>query len=168
MRQSNSIRCVPALAIAAGVAWIPSIAVFASRLPGGGLPDTVPIHADINGQADAWQPAQAVFALDLTAGVVSAVLVTLIVVMVGSDLSRLGGSALLAGISLVAGTYSLTWFWSVGMAGEHVRRSTSFGETALWGVVIAGVIFVLGALPRPHHRPRPAPEESTDDTRSGN
>ncbi|GAB3611406.1 hypothetical protein GCM10027414_35320 [Humibacter ginsengiterrae] len=136
------------LIIAAVLSWVPPVAVLLSRLTSPDLPARVPIHWSTNGAVDGWSSIRLDFWTTLPAGLIGAALVTLIVIFGGDNIPRIKGSLGLAGIVLLAGGISFTWFVSLAVARHHDASGQAFGMLALGTVILAGLVFVCGALPR--------------------
>ncbi|MGA0568380.1 DUF1648 domain-containing protein [Rathayibacter sp. KR2-224] len=136
------------LIIAAVLSWIPPIAVVVSRLISSDLPARVPTHWSVDGKADGWSSIQGDFWTTLPVGAAGAVLVTVIVIFGGNNIPRIKGSLGLAGIVLVSAGISFLWFVSIAITRRPDTAGPVFGLFALSAIILAGLVFVAGALPR--------------------
>lgn len=151
------------LIVAAVMSWIPPVAVLLSRLTSPDLPARVPIHWSTNGAVDGWSSIRLDFWTTLPAGLIGAALVTLIVIFGGDNIPRIKGSLGLAGIVLIAGGISFTWFVSLAVARHPDASGEAFGTLALGTVILAALVFVCGALPRRRVGSRPGDTRTASD-----
>ncbi|GAB3808945.1 hypothetical protein GCM10028798_35890 [Humibacter antri] len=152
------------LIVAAVLSWIAPLAVLVSRLTSPALPVRVPSHWSTSGTVDGWSSIDGVFWTTLPAGIVGALLVTLIVVFGGNNIPRIKGSLGLAGIALVSSGISLVWFVTIAVARRPDASGTAFGMLVLGTVILAALVFGAGSLPRrsADGRARTEPEQPAD------
>jgi hypothetical protein len=136
------------LIVAAMLSWIPPVVVLVILLTSRGLQARVPTHWSPDGRIDGWSSMTGDLWTTLPAGFVGSVLVTAIVIFGGNNIPRVKGSLGLAGIVLLCGGISFTLLVSIATARQPDLTGQSFGILAAASVVLAGLVFAAGALPR--------------------
>lgn len=147
-RQVASVSHSPGIVLAAVASWVAPAAVLFDRLTSTDLPAKVPTHWNGSLTIDAWYPVQAAFWMSFFPGLVGAVLITVIVVFAGDDISRFAGSAGLAAGAFVTGGIALTWFSSLAAARSPAHSPEALLGLLFWTTLLALLVFSCGVLPR--------------------
>ncbi|WP_195706652.1 hypothetical protein [Paramicrobacterium fandaimingii] len=137
--------------------------VLIDRLTSADLPTSVPTHWNATFTADAWYGTQAAFWMSFLPGLIGAILISVVVLTSGDDISRFAGSAGMAGGTFITGGIALTWFSSLSAARSPEQSTSALLNILIWTTVLALLAFALSALPRKHRRGTSGGESVTDE-----
>jgi len=138
----------PGLLVAAAVTWVAPIAVLVDRMSAESLPAKVPTQWNLTGNVDSWMPTQLAFVAAFVPGLAGAVLLTVIVLGAGDDISRVRGAAGLASGALLTSFIAFTWFSSVALAASGDLFIAGLVPPLLGGLAVAVAVFAGAAAPR--------------------
>lgn len=140
------MRVQAALVTAAVLAWVPPAAVGIVRLNWRTVPPRVPVHWSGAGP-DQWASVGLAFWGCIAPGIVGAVVCSLLVVPLSSDVSRRGAALTMGALS--AGTGAIAFLWlamaltAAGIGAPFLVVLAPVG----WGVLVFGVALLAKAPP---------------------
>ena len=147
-----SVSYSPGIILAAISSWIAPAVVLSNRLTSTHLPATVPTHWNSALTPDASYPIQIAFLMSFLPGLIGALLITVVVVFAGDDISRFAGSAGLAAGSFITSGIALLWFSSLTTAKHPEQSSEALLNLFVYTTFLSLLVFACGALPRKHHK----------------
>lgn len=142
--RSTRLQVSSALVAAAALSWVPSLVVAAVRALWRDAPARVPVHWSGDG-ADYWGTTSSLFWSLLVPGLAGALLCSMLVVPLSTDIGRFAAAGVLGGITAGTGAIASVWVAaSLTAVGAPAPFLVTFTAVA-WGALVFGVCLLRRA-----------------------